>query len=120
LKIDAKESFQSHQKFHQVNFYENYQICNFIIFFKTCTESLDKDEFIEILSNCLESSVYNEEIEKLFNKLDSKNLGRVTWSEFCGHLLTFFSQKAYSESLKITPFDTEPKIKHAPHNRVRA
>jgi hypothetical protein len=34
-------------------------------------------------------------------------------------MLQFYQEEDYANTLRISPFNNEPKIRHVPHNKVR-
>lgn len=78
---------------------------------------MNKEELINAFSTFFNNFPDNE-IEKFFHKLDSEDKGRITWNQFCNHLLVFYKEKDYTQSLKHLPFNTSPKLIHSVHNQV--
>ncbi|CAF0961507.1 unnamed protein product [Rotaria magnacalcarata] len=79
--------------------------------------SLNKEEFIESFESILDLIQYKNQLEKLFDKLNSKETGLINWNDFCTYMLQFYQEEDYANTLRISPFNNEPKIRHVPHNK---
>ncbi|CAF2653059.1 unnamed protein product [Rotaria sp. Silwood2] len=81
------------------------------------TSSLNKEEFIESFESILDLAQYRNQLEKLFDKLNSKETGFINWNDFCTYMLQFYQDEDYANTLRISPFNNEPKIRHVAHNK---
>jgi hypothetical protein len=52
-------------------------------------------------------------------QLNSKESGLINWDDFCTYMLQFYQEEDYANALRTSPFNSEPKIRHVSHNKVR-
>jgi len=50
--------------------------------------------------------------------LNLKDTGTISWNDFCTHMLQFYQEEDYENTLRTSPFNSEPRIRHIPHNKV--
>ncbi|CAF0886081.1 unnamed protein product [Rotaria sordida] len=79
--------------------------------------SLTKEEFIEAFESILDLTQYGPLLEKLFDKLNSKETGLINWNDFCTYMLQFYQEEDFENTSHISPFNSEPKIRHILHNK---
>ncbi|CAH1794020.1 unnamed protein product [Owenia fusiformis] len=80
-------------------------------------ESLNLDEFKDIIGKVLGTNEYTEQLEKLFVKLDTSCDGYVDWDEFCTYMLLQYRENDYMRHKRQLPFTQEPRIRHIVQNR---
>ncbi|CAF1286705.1 unnamed protein product [Adineta steineri] len=84
----------------------------------TLAGSLNKQEFVDSFESLLDLHQYGNQLEKLFDKLNSKETGLINWNDFCTYMLQFYQEEDYANALRTSPFNSEPKIRHVPHNKL--
>ncbi|CAF3733415.1 unnamed protein product [Rotaria sordida] len=126
LQIDSNESLTIEKKLRVEDFrllrerFDRATIDNYENITKThdkTTGSLNKDEFINSFESILDLAQYRNQLEKLFDKLNSKETGLINWNDFCTYMLQFYQEEDYANTLRISPFNNEPKIRHVVHNK---
>ncbi|CAF3442031.1 unnamed protein product [Rotaria sp. Silwood1] len=79
--------------------------------------SLNKEEFVEAFESILDPTHYGQLLEKLFDKLNSKETGLINWNDFCTYMLQFYQEEDFENTPHMSPFNSEPRIRHILHNK---
>ncbi|CAF4611135.1 unnamed protein product [Rotaria sp. Silwood1] len=126
LQIDSNESLTIEKKLRVEDFrllrerFDRTTIDSFETNIKPndkTTGSLNREEFIDSFESILDLAQYRNQLEKLFDKLNSKETGLINWNDFCTYMLQFYQDEDYANTLRISPFNNEPKIRHVVHNK---
>ncbi|RNA09412.1 WD repeat-containing on Y chromosome-like isoform X2, partial [Brachionus plicatilis] len=74
---------------------------------KKQAESLNQDEFLEVLKTLPFYDEFEFELEKLFQRIDHHNIGCINWTDVSNYFTIHLQENEYSE----------PKIKLCEHNK---